>query len=181
MKKYILLFLDAILFSVFVRGIAYAQPTQTTTKSAPMNVFVQYDLAFPGILPAHPFYKVKVFRDKLRLVITSDPKKRIDLLLHFADKGILASAMLVDKNQWKKAVETAFKAEHNMTLLTPELYKLEEPIDQALLKKLQTASLKHQEVLLKLRERVPPDDKAAFSQIIDFSKRNQSEIEKYIE
>lgn len=147
----------------------------------PTPTVIQYDLAFPGILPDHPLYKIKVFRDKLRLVVTTDPTKRIDLLLHFADKGILAGAILVDKNQWQLAKETALKAEHNMTILTPELYKLEEPIDQALLKKLQTASLKHQEVLSKLRERVPADDQTVFSQVIDFSKRNQSEIEKYIE
>lgn len=176
-KKYVIGFLVAITLVLFsVESVHAQEPTPTPTPTV-----IQYDLAFPGMLPDHPLYKVKVLRDKLQLITTIDPTKRINLLLHFADKGMLAGAILVDKSQWRLAKETLLKAEHNMTLLTPEFYKLEEPIDQALLKKVQTASLKHQEVLSKLRQRVPTDDQTVFSQVIDFSKRNQSEIEKYIE
>lgn len=120
-------------------------------------------------------------RDRLQLLVTPDPKKRIDLLLQMADKGILASAILIDKNEWKLAKETVLKAENNMTLLTPELSNLEDPIDQKLVKNLKTASQKHQEVLAKLEQRASEGDKAVFAQVIDFSKRNESEIEKYIE
>lgn len=152
-----------------------------TPTPTPTPVVIEYDLAFPGILPDNFLYKLKVLRDKIQLIMTSDPKKRIELLLKLADKGILATAILVDKNQWNLAKETALKAENNMTLLTPEIANLEEPIDQKLVKKLQTASKKHQEVLTKLRERVPADTQVVFLQVIDFSKRNQSEIEKFIE
>lgn len=164
----------AVLFPV---GNVFAKNITPT----PTPAIIQYDLAYPGILPGNFLYKVKVFRDKVQLTMTTDPKKRIDLLLKQADKGILASAMLVDKQQWNLATETALKAEHKMTLLTPEISYMEEPIDQNFLKKLQTASLKHQEVFAKLRERVPTESQLVFSQVIEFSKRNQSEIEKYIE
>lgn len=165
------------MFIVFSSEITRAQePTPTPTPA-----IIQYDLAFPGILPDHPLYKLKILRDRMQLAMTSDPKARIHLLLRLADKRMLTTAMLVDKQSWKLAKETALKAEHNMTLLTPELYNLEEPIDRNLLQKLQTASLKHQEVLTTLLPRVPTDDQIVFQQVIDFSKRNQEEIEKFIE
>lgn len=179
MKYQFVVLLFIFIATVFFVGNANAQ--EVTPESTPTPTIIQYDLAFPGILPDNFLYKLKVFRDKMQLIMISNPKERINFLLRLADKGMLASAMLVDKQAWKLAKETALKAEHNMTLLTPEMYNLEEPIDQELIEKLQTASLKHQEVLVTLRERVPADDQIVFSQIIDFSKRNQAEIEKYIE
>lgn len=151
--------------------------TPTSTTSAAQTI--QYDLAFPGILPDNFLYKVKVFRDKIQLVMTTDSTKRIELLLKNADKGILATAMLVDKKEYNIAKETALKAENNMTLLTPEISRLEEPIDQSLINKLKTASLKHQEVLTSLLVRVPQDTQIVFSQVIDFSKRNLEQIDLY--
>lgn len=162
----------------FVNNI-HAQ--EITPEPTPTPTIIQYDLAFPGLLPDNFLYKLKVLRDKLQLITTSDPNKKIGLLLNMADKGVLATAMLVDKKEWKLAKETALKAENNMTLLTPEIAGLNEPIDQKLIQKLQTASLKHQEVFAKLQERIPGEDKNVFVQVTEFSKRNQSEIEKFIE
>lgn len=175
-------FVSIILTSVlFLTSVNKILAQDISPEPTPMPTIVQYDLAFPGILPDNFLYKLKVLRDKIQLVVTTDPKKRIHLLLQIADKGILASAMLVDKKEWNLAKETVLKAENNMTLLTPEIFRLDDPIDQKLLKKLQTASQKHQEVLAKLRERAPGDTQTVFSQVIEFSKRNQSEIEKFIE
>ena len=180
--QYITLFFIIIVGLLSQRNI-YAQKkfVSPAVTDTPISTIIQYDLAFPGILPGNIFYKLKVLRDKIQLIMTTDARKRINLLLHFADKGVLASAMLVDKKNWKLAEETALKAENNMTLLTPEISRLSDPVDQVLLEKLQTASLKHQEIFISLKERVPTDAQLIFSQVIDFSKRNQSEIEKYIE
>lgn len=174
----IILFILIIATIFFVRN---ARAQEITPVPTPTPTIIQYDLTFPGMLPDNFLYKLKVMRDKIQLVITTEPIKRINLLLRLADKGILASAMLIDKKDWKLAKETALKAENYMTLLTPELSRLDEPIDQKLLKKLQIASQKHQEVFAKLQERAEDKDKKKFTQLIDFSKRNQSEIEKFIE
>lgn len=179
--QFIVLFILFIIITLAIFGVNNVHAQEITQQPTPTPTIVQYDLAFPGILPDNFLYKLKVLRDKIQLIVTTDPKKRIELLLQLADKGVLASAMLVDKKEWTLAKETVLKAENNMTLLSPEIYRLDDPIDQKLLKKIQRASQKHQEVLAKLRERASGETQTVFSQVIDFSKRNQSEIEKFIE
>jgi len=150
-------------FVLFSTQIAFAQ--------------VKYDLAFPGILPDHPLYKIKVLRDKITAVLINNPIKKTEFYLLQADKGIHAAAMLVDKNEVELAKETALKAENNMTLLTFELKKLRQRPDQSLFDKLKLASLKHQEVLSSKEKKVGKDDKKTFQQVINFSKTNLSTIE----
>lgn len=146
---------------------------------APSPSVVKYDLAYPGILPDHLLYKIKVLRDKISAQLISDPLKKLDFYLLQTDKGILASAMLVDKGKIDLAIETALKAEHNYTLLTQGLYRLSSLQQEAFFKKLKTASQKHQEVLLSLAERVDKDKKEKFIIVANFSKRNWETIEEF--
>ncbi|MBI2613553.1 MAG: hypothetical protein HYW62_02180 [Candidatus Levybacteria bacterium] len=139
---------------------------------------IDYDLAFPGILPDNPLYKLKVLRDKISIVLISDQYKRIEFYLLQADKGILATAMLIDKNKVALAEQTALKAEHNMTLVTYELKKMSEKPNDDLFNKLKTASRKHQEVLGTLIERVPAQNQKTFIIVVNFSKTNLQTIEK---
>ncbi len=147
------------------------------TAAAPS--YVKYDLAFPGILPDSPFYPLKVLRDRLVVQALSDPLKKIEFYLRQTDKGILAAAMLLDKQKITLAQETALKAEHNMTLLTYELYRLTGKLDDAFVATLKIAAAKHQEVLGVLMGRVGEADRQVFVQVIEFSKRNVQTIEEY--
>lgn len=186
MKKGNFLFLIVLVIFFCTYTSANAQkitPSLTATKESTPSVYIKYDLAFPGILPDHPLYKLKVLRDKISLSLISDPLKKIDFYVLQADKGILATAMLVGQNKIELAKSTALKAEHNFTLLSSTYksyyYKQEGdiPNKENLLKKLRTASLKHQEVLNSLLKKVPKDNQKTFLQVIDFSKRNISKIE----
>ncbi|MBI2028420.1 MAG: hypothetical protein HYT07_02310 [Candidatus Levybacteria bacterium] len=152
---------------------------QTEEQQSTPAAIINYDLAYPGVLPDHPLYKLKVLRDRISLALISDPMKKIDFYLLQADKGILASAMLIDKNKIDLAKQTALKAEHNYTLLAQILYSQRKKPDADFFKKLKTASLKHQEVLDSFAKRVSKDDQKTFLQVIDFSKRNWETIEKY--
>ncbi len=173
------LILSIILFSIalFVVPTAHAQEKDMGAATSP--VYVKYDLAFPGMLPDNPFYKIKVLRDRLAADFITDPIQKIEFYLRQTDKGILAAAMLVDKNNIVLAHETALKAEHNNTLLTYELYRLTDKQDEAFFTKLKTAAAKHQEVLGVLMSRVGEADRQVFAQVIEFSKRNVQTIEEY--
>lgn len=162
-----------LLIALFLNpNFSYAQEPSTSAK------YIEYDVAFPGILPDHPLYKLKVLRNKISSFLILDPIKKVEFYLLEADKGILATAMLIDKNKIKLAEETALKAEHNITLLTYELKRLLKKPSNKLFEKLKTASLKHQEILDGLVKRVPSENQEAFIRVFNFSKTNQQTIEK---
>lgn len=176
-KLFLVLFAGILMFSlVGSNTLAQENPTQeTSTKSA----IIEYDLAFPGILPDNPIYKLKVLRDKLSIMFISDPYKRTQFYLLQADKGILATAMLIDKNKIALANETALKAENNITLLSNELYRFTQKPEPAFFDKLRTASLKHQEILSSLIERLPENERKTLKDVLYFSKSNLRTIEKF--
>lgn len=169
-------------FSLFFVVSSFAQqPSSMETVSIDSKtevVKIKYDLAFPGILPDNPLYKLKVLRDKINIMLITDPYKRIEFYLLQADKGILATAILIDKNKISLAEQTALKAEHNMTLITYELKRLSDKPDNELFEKLKTASKKHQEVLSTIIERVPSENHKTFNTVTNFSKVNLQTIEK---
>lgn len=162
--------------SFFLTG--YAQDADTATESAKVKI-VEYDLAYPGILPDHFLYKLKVLRDKATVFLISDTRKKADYYLLQTDKGILATAMLIDQNKIDLAQETALKSEHNYTLLTYELKKIKDKPDDKYFQKLKKAALKHQEVLKSLIKRVPQDKQSVFNQVLEFSERNLNTVEQY--
>lgn len=170
-----------VVLSVFLitghPAIAQKQTPEPTTSAKP--AVVQYDLAYPGILPDHPLYKLKVLRDKISEALISDPLKKIEFYLLQADKGILATAILVDKNKIELAQQTVLKAENNYTLLAGELNNLPRKPSKSLFDKLETANLKHQEVLIRLAERVSEDKRKTFNQVIDFAKSNLQTVKAY--
>lgn len=171
MKKiYLLISIVLFTFMLFADTVRANEAATSAT--------IKYDLAFPGILPDNPFYKLKVIRDRISIRLISDVNKKIEFYLLQADKGIFATAMLVDKNKIKLANETALKAENNMTLLTFRLKELSKKPNSGLFKKLITASLKHQEVLTTLANRVSPDNRDTLIKVINFSKTNLQTIEK---
>lgn len=169
-------FLVILVYSITLPSSTYAQEMPTPT---PSPMFVKYDLAYPGILPDNPLYKLKVLRDKISLGLISQPQKKVDFYLLQADKGILATAMLVDKKKIDLAKETSLKAEHNFTLLANQLNALDKKPDNAFFKKLENAALKHQEVLNSLVKRVSPADAKTFQTVVEFSKRNWQTVEEY--
>ncbi len=175
--KYIHLFLSLIILSALLVTI---KPSSVYAQDASTNAaIIKYDLAYPGILPDSPLYKIKVIRNKIIDFLINDPMKKINFYLLNADKGILASAILIDKHEIKLSEETLLKAENNFTLLTFQLGRLAKKPDDAFFKRLTDASLKHQEVITSMIKRVPENDKKVFEQVLSFSKRNLQTIKDY--
>ncbi|OGH33319.1 MAG: hypothetical protein A3A47_03680 [Candidatus Levybacteria bacterium RIFCSPLOWO2_01_FULL_37_20] len=176
MQKIFFSFLWVIVFLTLfsIQSDAYAKSSDATTSA-----IVKYDLAYPGMLPGSILYKLKVLRDKISASLISDPQKKIEFYLLQTDKGILATAMLIDKKKFELAKETALKSENNFTLLTYQLGNLPGKINNSLFTKLKKASLKHQEVLKSLLSRVPQKDRKTFQTVIDFSKRNLKTVEDF--
>lgn len=146
-------------------------------KKSDQPKVIKYDLAYPGMLPNNPLYKLKVLRDRISIALISDPQKKIDFYLLQTDKGILATAMLVDYKKMDLAESTALKAEHNYTLLVNELKKLQKKPSADVFQKLKIASSKHQEVLNSIIKKLPAEKQEILKTVLDFSKRNLKTVE----
>lgn len=184
MNRFGLLAVFIILLSLFSVTSTYGKglaedKSETEQGTATVSAKIEYNLAFPGILPDHPLYKLKVLRNKISSILIGDPYKRTEFYLLQADKGILATAMLVDKNKIELANETALKAENNITLLSNELYRFSEKPQPEFFNKLKTASLKHQEVLVSLIKRLPDNQQKTLKQVLYFSESNLQTIERF--
>jgi len=166
-----------------VSSITFAQETgqnlnTIASEPASQSAVIEYNLAFPGILPDHPLYKLKTLRNKVFLALIANPQKKTDWLLRETDKGILAAAMLIDKQKYALAIQTAYKAEHNYTLITYEMKKMLIRPDDEYFLNLKLAALKHQEVLRSLLTRVPEEKQKDLRTIIEFSERNWDTLAK---
>lgn len=171
-KLFIFIFIIFLGIFAFFGNSAYGEDASSSSH-------IKYDLAYPGILPDNPLYKLKLVRDRITGFLITDPKRKVEFYLLQTDKGILATAMLIDKKNVPLAEKTVLRAEHNFTLLNDEFPRMPKKPDNALFTKLKTASLKHQEVLSSLIKRLPENQQKTFKQVLEFSKRNLAQTEKY--
>lgn len=122
---------------------------------------VDYYLPYPGILPDHPLYWLKMVRDRISLWLTRQPGKKVEKLLLYADKRIGAARVLWEGNQIDLAVTTATKAEKYMEQVVGELERFSGEVKNgaALVERVERALAKHEEVLMGMLEKA--DDASA--------------------
>jgi len=139
---------------------------------------VDYELTYPGILPDHFLYPLKMIRDRIWLFLTTNPLKKAELLLKFADKRIWSAEMLVEKNKPDLVVSTATKAEKYLErALNQERIAREKGEDTtAFLQRLEKATRKHEEVLLGIREKVADSAKVVIEKTLEYSRRGHQEV-----
>ncbi len=181
MQKILLVFIFFVLCAPQVLAVSpiIQRVSISDAMVTPIATYVQYNLPFPGILPGHRMYKFKVLRDKIIEALLIDPKQKIGFYLKQTDKGILATAMLVDQGKFVLVKDTALKAENNYTLLTHELYELNGNPGPEFFNTLALASAKHQEVLASLLPRVPVDVRPTLETVIGFSLRNLISVQEF--
>lgn len=108
---------------------------------------VNYYLPYPGILPDHPLYWVKMTRDRLQLWLIADKEVRAEKMLLYADKRLGAGWALIEGQKADLGVTTLTKAEKYLE----QAAKLGE--NQSFKDKINKARLKHQEVLSMLADK----------------------------
>jgi len=113
---------------------------------------VDYSLAYPGILPDHFLYPLKMIRDRIWLFFTVDPLRKIDVLLLFADKRIGAAKALTEEGKVDLALTTATKAEKYLErAVSQEKLARERGKDTSgQRERLVKATFKHEELLLEM-------------------------------
>lgn len=176
-KSIIIISAVIILFACFFGNTRAQSPTpEKTIKPTPTPKTIDYNLAYPGMLPDSPIYKLKVLRDKITEKLISDPAKKVEFYLLQTDKQILAASMLADKKEVSLAKETALKGENNYSKLVYEYQTLNRKPNKTEFNKLKLAALKHQEVLNNIIKKVSNQDKKTFNDVIYFSQVNLQNV-----
>ena len=135
---------------------------------------VDYNLPFPGkVLPDSPLWSLKALRDRIWLLVTTNPSRKAELKLLFADKRLGSAIVLFDKEKFEEGLTTLTKAEQ---YLEEAGWQEEENRKKGIetsdfLQILAKASLKHYEVMQNILTIAPEEAKPTIIQTQDYSKK----------
>lgn len=121
---------------------------------------VDYYLPYPGYLPDHPLYWVKMVRDRVDLWLTFKQETKLERLLSYADKRLAAGWALVEKGKIDLGVSTLTKGEKYLDQAMVLSTHIEET-------KLNKAKLKHWEVLTLLKDKVGDKHQGVVTQMVE--------------
>ena len=130
---------------------------QSTESAQPQRV--NYELAYPGMLPDNPFYFLKVIRDGIVKLLINDPLKKAEFSLLNAEKRMYAGKMLIQKGEQPLALTTIEKSNNYLDdagiAVKDALNKNPKNTDIKLfLEKFKMVSLKNREVLSDMEQSI---------------------------
>src|SRR4030042_295319 len=171
----------SVVKTVAIEGQTTSQNYKITAPVATESVQkqeVDYFLAYPGILPDHFLYPVKMVRDRIWLWLTVEPLKKAELMLLFADKRLGAGKVLIEGNKIDLGVSTLGKAEKYLqrALIQERVAQQTNGETRAFLEKLAKAAAKHEEILLSLIEKTGDSAKATLEESLNFVQQIQTQI-----
>jgi hypothetical protein len=116
-----LLRLMAVVMAVLILGVSMVRAREETVSvnepGVGMGVSemieegeVMYELPYPGLLPGHYLYPLKMMRDRVVEWLTFDRGKKIELMVLYADKRMAAAKVLLERGEEDLGVETGLKA-----------------------------------------------------------------------
>ncbi|OGG00961.1 hypothetical protein A2153_02590 [Candidatus Gottesmanbacteria bacterium RBG_16_38_7b] len=162
-KIQIYLIVGVFLFSLYTLPYILFPPLVTAQTPA-VPTPVDYHLPYPGILPDHPLYSLKRFRDFLLITFNRHPLKKVELYLLFSDKKIAMSSDLLDKRKFDLTVDTLRESQSDLLKSAGVLLSSSQKniLPEGLADKVELAAKKHQEVI-----------KNIFTAITDLKKREK--------
>lgn len=206
MKKIVRNVVLVIALLIFAAGILGASVWRTAAKSVSENYVlevageeatasveeqeteaveeaVDYDLhwggtLYTGILPDHLLYPLKMIRDRIWLFLTTDPFKKAELYLKFADKRLMAAQALIENNKIDLGITTLTKAEKYLE----QAINQEKVAQQAgketteFLNKLSQAALKHEEIILSFEDKIPNTGRPAYDSALQYARQGYQRV-----
>lgn len=173
-----LVFAFAILFTSVLRTASvkyvFSQETEIQEEGQEGEAAeIDYMLPYPGrISPDSPFWPIKAFRDRLWLLLTTNPSRKAELELLFADKRLAMSKTLFEKDKSEIAFSTLTKAEKYLEKACAiEQENRQNGLDTSeFLTILSKASLKHRQMIDEILTIAPEDAKPGIGRVQDYSK-----------
>ena len=156
--KNMIRYLLIVLFLVLLLPVTYVvMETSGATIDTPQNKVI-YTLPYPGILPDHPLYFVKIVRDRINEFLTRDQLKKAEIYLLYSDKRVAMAMTLAKKGKNKLAIETFSKAEKYF-LKVPQLLRSSKEqgssAPSSFVERVKLANAKHRELIDELIKTFP--------------------------
>lgn len=170
-KKFILV--------LFVTTLGFLFKADAQAASLQLNVKpVEYFLPYPGILPDHLLYPLKMLRDKIMGFVIKDPLKKAEFELLTADKRLGAGKVLIEGGKEKLGEETISKGEKYLekALLTLEKAKNEGKKTEEILTKMEKATRKHIEVLEEILLKAPEQAKPGLRNALENAQKGSQKV-----
>mgnify|MGYP001575827979 CR=1 FL=1 len=163
-----------VAFSTFF-AMALAQESTPTPSFSPID----YTLPYPGILPDHPLFFIKNLRDKMLLLLISDPVRKVEFRQLLADKYTAMGVILSQNNKTVLAISAFEKG--LMYLNETRKYVLELPASDAdkignVKNKFKDSLLKHEQVIVEVLSHFSGDEKIQVEKVLESTKALQQEF-----
>ncbi|MBI2641136.1 hypothetical protein HYW87_00895 [Candidatus Roizmanbacteria bacterium] len=175
-KRFLAIFLA--LFLIVLPGF-YSVRSQSISVNQEKVV---YTLPYPGILPDHPLYAVKIIRDRILDVMTRDTMKKAQLYLLLSDKRAAMVPFLIQKGKDKLAVGTLDEGEKYFSQI-PRLVETSKKQGVSptadLVHKLKLANVKHREIVETLLKEVPQGQNQEINRILQVNQQIKKDLQKY--
>lgn len=146
--------------------------TQSVFAKADSEVEV-LDTYNPSLLPDSPFYFLKTWLEEIQEFITLNPTSKAELQLKLANKRLVEAQKLAEKGKTELAQKLLDKFRERIEKAAKKTEEAEDKgknVDE-LVAKLQANSLRQQEVLLKVYEKVPEQARDSILQAMENSKK----------
>jgi hypothetical protein len=139
---------------------------------------VDYYLPYPGILPDHPLYWLKMIRDRILLALTNNPVDKFERFLLYADKRIGAAEVLIKGNKAELGVTTADKAEKYLGQAVEQFEELAKTgkATPEMHDRISKAISKHMEILAGVLDKVSDQTRPTLSQAMERAQRYSEKI-----
>ncbi|MBU0998138.1 hypothetical protein KJ570_01230 [Patescibacteria group bacterium] len=154
-------------------NLSYLQNLEESDSHNKEDIDIKYFFPYPGkILPDNSLYFLKASRDKIWLLLNTNPSKRAEILLLFSDKRLVSSRILFEKGKPNIAFSTLTKAEKYLeqAALQNEDNRKKGIDTTSFDLKLATASLKHWQELRDLTNYAPEEMKPEIIKNISYSR-----------
>lgn len=130
---------------------------------------VVYDLPYPGILPDHPLYFVKIIRDRVTEFMTRELIGKAQIYLLYSDKRVAMAMTLSKKGKSQLAISTFSKGEKYFAKI-PELLITAKsqgsPAPSSFNETLKLANAKHAELIGELFKNTPEGQQDSLNQLL---------------
>lgn len=156
------LILSLIIFSLLFGAMSFAQET---------------DLPNPGLAPDGPFYFLDTLGEKIVMFFTFGAEKKAEKALEFAEEKLAEAKAMAEKNKTKAAEKANQKYQKFLGIANQKTQEAKEKgkdIEELAIL-ITEKTLKHQEILAEVFEKVPEEAKEVIQKAIEVSIKGSEE------